>query len=64
MQPVEQPPRDQPEITAHRADLDRLQPGFFQQVLQAVARVAEIVVRRLVDFPLVRRREQQPPPGR
>src|SRR5260370_40946292 len=50
LQPVEQPPREKTEIAAHRFDAPFAEGGPVKQILDAVARVAKIVVRRLVHF--------------
>src|SRR5258708_5915673 len=60
---VKHSPREQSEEPAHRTNLDRLKARFPQQIIQPVARVAEIVVRLLVDLPLLRRDQQQSSAG-
>src|SRR5207244_974468 len=54
----------QAEVAANGVNLDAGEAGLLEQVMGAVASVAEEIVRRLVDFPLVRHDEQQTAAGR
>ena len=41
------------------AHLDDFETGLLQQPTQTIARVAEVVMRRLMGFPVLRRSHQQ-----
>jgi DnaK suppressor protein len=60
LQPVEQPVRHEPEIAPGGYYRNVCEPGRFEKVSNAVPRVSEIVVRRLVNLPVLRNDNQEP----
>ena len=59
LQTVQQTPGKQSKVTADRLYVDLLEPGLFQKVGDTVARIAKVIVRRLMGFPFVRGDQQQ-----
>src|SRR5262249_22096393 len=49
-----QAPREQPEESPNRPDLNRNEPGLLQQMLSSITRVAKIIVGLLMLLPFMR----------
>src|SRR5207247_10615340 len=61
LQPVQHPPREQPKVSARGAYLDLLEPGLLQKIRDSVPPIPQVVLRRLMHFPLVRDYQQKAP---